>query len=84
MSTKCLACTGQFVQASKQAVNGSVPVLPEIKEAVTWAPAWQNTIIQGQMVISCVAVPTCMEHLGVEKESAAEIAARRGLALGQG
>jgi hypothetical protein len=59
-----------------------VPELPEIKDSYTLAPSWQSQIVQGQMVISCVAVGSCLEHLGVKMKSAAERAAQSGLVVG--
>jgi hypothetical protein len=62
--------------------NGEEPVIPEVSKAVTLAPQWVSQIVQGNMVMSCVAVPTCLRHLNVEKETPIQRATRSGLMLG--
>lgn len=82
---KCLSCVGEFMMASRKAqANGEVPELPEIRDAITMAPSWQTKTTMGQMVMACVAVPTCMQHLGAQEKSALEKAADNGLFLGGG
>jgi len=62
--------------------------LPGINEAVTLAPSWQNQQIntpQGlTMAMSCVAVPTCMQHISAHEVTAEEKAIQGGLLLGRG
>ena len=84
MATKCLQCAGEFKLASKKAKNGSTPELPEIRDAVTWAPSWQTTEVGPQTVIGCVAIPTCLEHLGASEKSPADRLAAMGLLPGRG
>lgn len=87
MEFKCLACIGENIQAHKDLEagvlhNGSEPVPPPINDAITLAPQWVSQQTAGQLMVSCVAVPTCMRHLNVEKESPIQRATRSGLMLG--
>ena|SRR6266498_3277122 len=84
---KCLQCIGEYQMAVSDLDNGILhngekPVIPEIRAAITLAPSWQSQIIQGQMVMACVAIPSCFEHLTTTKQSPIERATRNGLALG--
>ena len=87
MQASCLQCIGEYQMAVNDREegilhNGETPVIPVINAAVTLAPAWQQTMIMGQMVMSCVAVPSCMAHLQTKKQSSIERATASGLAIG--
>jgi hypothetical protein len=87
MQCSCLTCIGEYQMAVKDKEagvlhDGEVPKIPEIGVAVTMAPSWQQTQIMGQMIMACVAIPTCMRHLSTEKKSAIERATASGLAIG--
>lgn len=83
----CLACIGNKMQREKDIregvlIDGREPEPYEIQDAVTWAPSWQTRDMgAGQVVMMCVALPSCMACLTPEEKSAAERATRSGLAL---
>ena len=84
--TSCLSCIGNWMQRQKDIregvlIDGEPPEPYEIQEAITWAPSWQTQNIMGQVVVACVALPSCMNCLSPEEKSAAERATRSGLAL---
>jgi hypothetical protein len=83
----CLSCIAEYQMAlqDKEAGvlhNGQEPVIPAINFAVTMAPSWQQTQMMGQIVMACVAVPSCMGHLNTEKKSPIQRATASGLAIG--
>lgn len=57
--------------------------LPPIRAAVTLAPSWQTMALTGQMVMACVSVPVCFEHIAAHEKSAEEKAISGGLLLGR-
>jgi hypothetical protein len=57
--------------------------LPPIRVAVTLAPSWQTLSAMGQMVMACVAVPVCFEHIAAHEKTAEEKAVSGGLLLGR-
>lgn len=85
--TKCLTCIGEYQMALKDIEDGVLhdgeqPVVPWVADAISWAPSWQQTQIMGQMMVACVAIPTCMRHLSTEKKSPIQRASASGLMLG--
>jgi hypothetical protein len=54
---------------------------PDPRDAITWLPAWQQQQVGQQMVMACVALPSCMEHIKINKPSPQQYAMRSGLAL---
>jgi hypothetical protein len=62
--------------------DGHEVVLPPVNDAITWVPTWESQIIAGQMVMSCVALPTCLTCITIKKETPVERATKSGLALG--
>jgi hypothetical protein len=88
MNVSCLQCVGEYLLArdDKEAGilhDGEEPVIPDIRPAVTLAPSWQQTEVLGQLLMYCVALPSCLEHLRTKKESPIERATRSGLQLGR-
>lgn len=75
----CLDCIGNYKMTLARYEDGSQEQLPQVNNAVTLCPSWQNTSIMGQMVMACVAVPTCAEHIGVTPKSPRQRAAESGL-----
>jgi hypothetical protein len=71
-------------QASYEAEMAAHP-LPEIRPAVTFSPSWQQTQIASQMgmqmVMTCVALPVCYEHIEVREKTAEEKAMSGGKIL---
>jgi hypothetical protein len=88
MNVSCLQCVGEYLLARDDREagvlhDGAEPVIPEIRSAVTLAPSWQQTEVLGQLIMACVALPSCLEHLQTKKESTVERATRSGLQLGR-
>lgn len=81
MNLLCLTCTGEAVLARIKQARGEDVEVPIPNEAWTLAPAWQQQIIGGQMVMACVALPTCDKHLQVAELSPADQAVRGGRLL---
>jgi hypothetical protein len=78
--TYCLQCCGEYIQARD---SGMPPAQrPAIQMSATWAPSWQTHTINGQMMMACVVIPSCFDHLGNRQKSAEEMAAGSGLFLG--
>lgn len=79
---KCIDCIARHMEWRKAQALGSTGEEPVINDAITLAPSWQSTTIQGQVIFACVAVPSCMEHLTPKELSVQEKAARAGLLHG--
>ncbi len=78
---KCLQCLAEGKMAASEG-NGSGPApAPVANDAITLAPSWQMHQIGPQQVIACVAVPTCGDHLLVERKSALDLS--QGVVLGK-
>jgi hypothetical protein len=81
----CLSCVSEYILANNNWVSsgqpdGEGPVYEAMVEpAVTTAPSWQQQIMGGQMIVLCVALPTCMRHLGVREPTPMEKAAASGI-----
>jgi hypothetical protein len=81
---KCMSCCAERIVAEVKQNKGELPEdahLPEIRDAITWAPAWQTQAVAGQMVMACVALPTCKEHIQAVELSPADQAVRGGRLL---
>ena len=84
MELKCLPCISQMRQHRQQVELGQIPAdtpEPFVKEAITLVPTWQQQIVGNQMVVACVTVPACMEHIEVREPSAEEKAIQGGRLL---
>jgi hypothetical protein len=45
-------------------------------------PSWQQTMLgPGQLVLACIALPICINHIAFKEQTPQEKAARSGLAL---
>lgn len=81
----CLECIGNYkihVENVENVAN-EVPA-PGINFAITLAPSWQQQQIMGQMIVTCVAIPACLMHLGVAELTPAQKAMQSGLVLPRG
>jgi hypothetical protein len=81
MNLHCLACIEAHVTFLTEQENGKHPAeeeAPEIREAYTLAPSWQTHTMMGQMMMTCVALPSCYEHLVPQKKSPMERSALAG------
>jgi hypothetical protein len=65
---------------AKRALGEDVEI-PEVNEAITMAPSWQQQRVGPQLVMACVALPVCEKHLEVSELSPAEQAVREGRLL---
>jgi hypothetical protein len=81
---KCLMCVSEYLVLSedeKIRIQADDQFDAVVQDAVTLAPSWQEHSIGGQPLVACIAVPACMGHLGIKKDSIQELASRSGLAL---
>lgn len=78
---KCLACVGEMVLAEVKNAKGEEVPVPEPEEAWTMAPSWQEKRVGQQLVMACIAIPTCKRHLTVDELSPIEQAIRNGKLL---
>jgi hypothetical protein len=80
---KCTQCIEEFLQLPADhpdRVTGEAWL--KVREADTYVPSWQTTIpAPGQMVVACVTVPVCIQHLQIKQPTPQQIAARSGLAI---
>lgn len=83
--TKCYACVSEHKLYVIKKENGTIPegaVEPDVLEADTWVPIWQQKQVGPQMVMACVTVPICEEkHLQVSEMSALDKAMMGGKIL---
>jgi hypothetical protein len=79
--TSCLQCIAEAIEVGDD-VGKPGEWLSKIGEAITWAPSWQTVMMSGQMMVSCVAVPSCGKHLTNRQKTSAEKASSSGLWLG--
>jgi hypothetical protein len=80
---KCNHCVAEYLDAkNRQAIDPDVE-LPEILDAITLAPEWQQQVTMGQAMFACVAIPVCMEkHMAVHDPTGIQPA--QGFVLGRG
>lgn len=79
VATKCLQCCGEHILAKNQGMPENSR--PAINDAVTWAPGWQTKTTMGQVIMACVVVPSCMDHLDTKAKTPYERATESGLAI---
>lgn len=80
----CLACVGALVEYEAKEAAGKLQEgdeRPEVRPAVTLAPSWQQTQTFGQLMMTCVALPTCKEHIVMQEMSALAKAVQGGRLL---
>lgn len=76
---KCLACVSEHLAARQKMPDQDPPV---IQDAITWAPSWQTKTMGGNVMMACVAVPSCLDHLSNEEKSPQQRAMEGGILLG--
>lgn len=84
MFPKCLQCVAGHKHFVAQQKLGNIPAEfaePMIKDALTLVGNWQQQQIMGQMIMACVAIPACEEHIEVQEQSAEEKAVMGGRLL---
>lgn len=83
-ATNCMQCSAEWKMYVVKKTNGTLAAdtpVPEIRAAYTWAPAWQQQQIGGQLVMACIPLPTCLEHLAVSELSSLDRAIMGGKLL---
>jgi len=78
MQLKCASCVSEYLE--KMNSNGDAD-WEMVNEGITLVPAWQMQTMGVQQIVACVALPTCMKHIGMKETSAAERALSSGLLL---
>lgn len=83
-NTKCVHCVEGYTQAMERAGEDAQAYIQEywseVKDADTWVPSWQSAVpTPGQMVLACVSLPVCINHIQVNKPKPEQIASRSGL-----
>jgi len=73
---KCLQCIGEAQVDKSDAAH-------EIRDAITLAPMWVTQAAGMNMVMACVAVPTCLEHIQTAEKTPQQRAMEGGIILGQ-
>ncbi len=84
MSVKCVTCCGELLLFEARQVRGDIPENerpPQVDDAWTFAPSWQQQVVGAQMVMACVALPTCKRHMTAVELSAADKAVMGGKIL---
>lgn len=82
MTLKCLTCLAEGKLAVQHSNgNGQDYSEPLANDAITWAPSWQQQQVGPQMVMACVALPTCAVHLQVDRKSPLDLG--KGVILGK-
>jgi hypothetical protein len=78
MFPKCMTCVGEIIQARSQ---GKEPDNPVPNDAITFAPAWQEKLFQGTLVMACVTIPVCTDHIEFKEVTPLQSAINSGLML---
>lgn len=83
MSYKCVKCIEEYINARVKAeAEGTEPPSPDtLNDAITLVPSWQQQMLGQQLIVTCVTVPTCLNHIEKKEESPTERALGRGLML---
>jgi len=84
MELQCLPCISRLRDFQNKQELNQIPQdveEPEVASAVTLVPTWQQQVIGGQIVMACVTVPACMEHIEVRQPTAEERAVQGGRLL---
>jgi hypothetical protein len=77
---KCIHCIENYVKLSDE--QKTPERWDEVMDAVTYVPSWQTQMAgPGQLVMACVTVPVCLDHIKVQKPDINQIASRSGLAI---
>lgn len=73
---KCFSCIEIFVANGKKKEEWG-----KVRNSATLVPTWQQKVVGGNLMMACVTLPTCIEHIISKPETPEEIAARTGLAI---
>lgn len=84
---KCTVCVSEYLAAKKDwdmlidKTEWNEPSMADIRDSYTMAPSWQQKEIMGTLVVTCVTLPICMEHLAPTEISATQRAMNAGLVV---
>lgn len=84
---KCTVCVSEYLQAKSEwdmlvdKDEQPAPNKAEIRDSYTMAPSWQQKQIMGQLIVTCIPLPICLEHLAPAQLSVTERALQSGLAV---
>jgi hypothetical protein len=81
MTMKCTTCVGAAIMFESKRALGEDVEIPEVNEAITMAPAWQQQRVGPNLIMACVTLPVCKMHMEVSELSPAEQAIRNGTLL---
>jgi hypothetical protein len=82
----CSSCVSKKAQVEADLENGvlydgDTPVVPRVNMAVVWLPSWQTNSVQGQVLMACIALPSCLACTIHREDSIVEKMTKSGLAL---
>lgn len=84
---KCTVCVSEYLAQKRdwdmlvEKTNAPEPNKEEIRDAITIAPSWQQKEVMGTIVVTCIPLPICMEHLAPAQLSTTERAMNAGLVV---
>jgi hypothetical protein len=85
---KCITCITMFFDWQQKVLDEDPLAGPEpvVEDAITMAPAWQEKMIGNrmtgmQLMYACIALPTCMGHLGKVELTDEQKAVKGGVIL---
>jgi len=67
MNLKCVKCIEDFIELDQddreRILTNENEFDMAVNNAVTIVPSWQQSKVGDQLLMACVSVPICMEHL---------------------
>lgn len=81
---KCLTCAGLYKIFLARQASGSEPedaTIPEIQEAITFVPKWEQVQIGSNSILGVCSIPSCLDHIEVKEMSEFEKAMQGGRLL---
>jgi hypothetical protein len=84
MDIKCLNCVAVHKKFVSDQTIGSIPEEfpePVVNDAITYAPSWQQQVVAGTLVMACIAIPVCVDHVEVAEMTAEQRAVQGGRLL---
>ena len=80
---KCVKCIEDYINARNAAEkDGTDPPSPSmLNDAITLVPSWQQQMVGPQLIMTCVTVPTCLDHIEKQDATPAQRALSSGLSL---
>ena len=85
---KCMPCVTEYkVNREKEGEDGDATSIDMSKlgDAITEVPVWQQQLIAGQLIVTCVTLPVCYDHIEAREKTEVEKAVEGGhLLMGTG